>query len=124
MSAGWEIGDLALCVVGGHIACPTSNGHYGGKNPPLGAISKVIAISPAMVGMGGVPARQCGCLSLHFPDGSLGHVGRFRKIRPDEHEACEPEFVTLIKRAKRPATVSILDLPVTRNADGSAECGA
>jgi hypothetical protein len=26
---------------------------------------------------------------------------RFRKIRPDEQEACEPEFVTLLKRSKR-----------------------
>lgn len=25
----------------------------------------------------------------------------FRKIRPDEHEACETEFVTLPKRSKR-----------------------
>jgi hypothetical protein len=29
-----------------------------------------------------------------------GSVDRFRKIRPDEHEACEPEFVTLLRRTK------------------------
>jgi hypothetical protein len=26
---------------------------------------------------------------------------RFRKIRPDEREACEPEFVTLLNRSKQ-----------------------
>jgi hypothetical protein len=25
---------------------------------------------------------------------------QFRKIRPDEHEDCEPEFVTLLNRIK------------------------
>jgi hypothetical protein len=29
------------------------------------------------------------------------HSARFRKIRPDEREACEPEFVTLLQRIKR-----------------------
>jgi hypothetical protein len=35
---------------------------------------------------------------------SVGEDGalqcRFRKIRPDEHEDCEPEFVELLKRSK------------------------
>jgi hypothetical protein len=31
---------------------------------------------------------------------------RFRKIRPDEHEKCEPEFVTLLETFKRKVEVS------------------
>jgi hypothetical protein len=31
---------------------------------------------------------------------------RFCKIRPDEQEACEPEFVTLLKRSKRKVPAS------------------
>jgi hypothetical protein len=38
---------------------------------------------------------------LPMPKGCAAYCPtRFRKIRPDEHEDCEPEFVTLLNRIK------------------------
>jgi hypothetical protein len=34
------------------------------------------------------------------PSGEYRAV-HFRKIRPDEHQSCEPEFVTLLENFKR-----------------------
>jgi hypothetical protein len=36
----------------------------------------------------------------HVPDCHAFRASRFSKIRPDKHEDCEPEFVTLLKRSK------------------------
>lgn len=80
MSDDWKVGDLALCV---------DDSPQGPKGVQLGQVYRVDYL---------------------FPDGKIAVVGevcrigyfpwRFRKIRPDEHEDCEPEFVTLLNNCK------------------------
>lgn len=93
MSAGWQIGDLALCVDNDvRKREPMAN------QLVLGHIYRV---------------RKCGipqgtdCFCLAFEDiltaprvGAAFVADRFRKIKPDQHEGCEPEFVTLLNRIK------------------------
>jgi hypothetical protein len=89
----WQAGDLALCV---------------DDTPPRNPLNR-----PAFK----LKAGQTYCVSaiVHgiLVDGEpphrispiVGPVGwreeRFRKIRPDEHQSCEPEFVTLLENFKR-----------------------
>jgi hypothetical protein len=89
----WSIGDLAVCV---DDSPP--------RNPVLSATT--------LLRLGGTyrvaPYRDQYLLVIgeppHVVVGYTQKGGwdplRFRKIRPDEHEACEPEFVTLLKRTK------------------------
>jgi hypothetical protein len=50
-----------------------------------------------------------GLKGVQFPDclQNADWADHFRKIRPDEHEACEPEFIQLLKRSKVPEPVSV-----------------
>lgn len=101
MSAGWEVGDLALCV-GDHDNWFLDDGGDGDfalstdPDPKLGEILRVIWVG------------NCdSVLRLSFakyPD--RYEAVSFRKIRPDEHESCEAEFITLLKRSKAPKQVS------------------
>jgi hypothetical protein len=92
----WQVGDLALCQ-------DDSPDAFGALPVVAGAVYRVAGITNA-------PERHDKygtCLGLHLEDVERWHWGysapRFRKIRPDEHEACEPEFVKLLKRTKVPA---------------------
>jgi hypothetical protein len=100
----WQVGDLALCVNRDPLACESGNRlshmHTGECAPPLGATRCVIAIGPSRLFYPSPRFRECGCLSLKFSDGTVALAKRCRKIRPDEHEACELEFVKLLKRTK------------------------
>ena len=90
----WQIGDLAVCIEGGDWFSFEKQ-DFDGIGPELGSVHKVTFVS-----------IQHGGVALDFaewPD-EWFWADAFRKIRPDEHEACEPEFVTLIKRAKRPVS--------------------
>ena len=95
----WQVGDLAVCV----DARP--NPRCGHRPSPLveGKVYRVAGIDPyperhALYGMDtGLFLR--GMRSAANSGGFA--ASRFRKIRPDEHEACEPEFVQLLKRSKR-----------------------
>jgi hypothetical protein len=100
MSNDWQVGDLAVCVDAQSRVNPT---------PTLLVEGRTYRVSGIYA-----PGRR---LSSDF--GSPGYIGlmleglrndslsgafdarRFRKIRPDEHQACEEEFVTLLKRSKR-----------------------
>ena len=93
----WQVGDLALCV--DDAPCPT----FGPAPLRAGATYHVVGVVPANIGRCGSCPACCGlyldevdCAALH---GFAGH--RFRKIRPDKRESCEPEFITLLKRTKR-----------------------
>ena len=93
----WQVGDLAVCV--DDRPC-----HCGATDPAIriGAVYTVVRVMPPV-------AHQVGLL---FEEADpVGHpafgADRFRKIRPDEHEACEEEFVTLIKRLKQPAPAEV-----------------
>ena len=88
----WCVGDLAVCVnTIGWIDEHTGDWLIG---PEPGWTGKVT----------GVRVDEDGDTMLLFAewDDRRGYIARaFRKIRPDTHEACEAEFVTLLKRTKR-----------------------
>lgn len=98
MSGGWEVGDLALCVDASPARDLCGNGGQESiyvANLEEGRIYEVTQVAPCHCGnhMGlGNHAAKAG-----------GSIDRFRKIKPDAHEDCEPEFVTLLKRTKAPA---------------------
>lgn len=86
MATDWQVGDLAVRV----DDTPTGGPMVGLK---LGHIYRVANITQTPVGL----------LRLWFE--GVPHVNgaaarQFRKIRPDAHEACETEFVTLLKRSR------------------------
>lgn len=96
MADDWQVGDKIVCVTGGPIdprevgprPWPVEGDLYevgGFRSFPTGEY--VIAVgAPDNIDLDG----------LNW--GPLWFRSRFRKIRPDKHEPCEDEFVTLIKR--------------------------
>jgi hypothetical protein len=92
----WAVGDLAVCVdtLRPEEAKP---GRSGGDTCRKGAVFTVIGI--ARDAWGNVGLILDDIRSDHPTGGYLASA--FRKIRPDKHEECEPEFVTLLKRSKR-----------------------
>ena len=88
----WQVGDLAVCVAEG-----SWGGWYGspleGSPPRNGEVFRVIGIR----NVSGITA-----LLLDRYEGTdlWASAHSFRKITPDKHEACEDEFVTLLKRGK------------------------
>jgi hypothetical protein len=90
----WQVGDKALCVDAG------PDRFYGDVGLTLGRIYTVVGLP-----MGNQYDRWKEGLELgevRPPKPSVGYASyRFRKIRPDEHEDCEPEFVELLNRSKR-----------------------
>lgn len=87
----WQIGDLALCIIG--------DGWFGYQH---GSIPSVYPEKNAVYRVETVKLRDT-ITFLYFAEiaGKGWNSAAFRKIRPDEHESCEPEFVTLLKRSKR-----------------------
>lgn len=86
----WEVGDLAVRVEGSPGGLPGA--------PPIGQIVRVDGVGIS---------KSSGRVGLRF-DGYPNHnpysvgwtASHFRKIRPDEHESCEPEFVQLLTRIR------------------------
>lgn len=96
----WQVGDLAVCVDAG----PCKNAHELINPHRQGAL--VLGKAYLVIGLGRARRERFslfvkGATAADQDYGFGFSVHRFRKIRPDEQEACEPEFVTLIKRAKR-----------------------
>jgi hypothetical protein len=98
----WQVGDLAVCV-------DDSPARHG---PAIRCLSAGIAYTVSRVrywngaGKPHGPALYLVGVSYHGsprPNGEPRgwHSNRFRKIRPDEHEDCEPEFVELLNRIRR-----------------------
>jgi hypothetical protein len=95
MSDDWKVGDLALCV----------DCHCGS---PIHGFQRSAATEPGhaylVAGIRLGPFTMCrapmGLIFEGDPDGRGHCSARYRKIRPDKHEDCEPEFVTLLKRSK------------------------
>jgi hypothetical protein len=86
----WQVGDLAVCIHDEPILC--GGRYHMGKGLRVGESFEVLRIYPAACGR---------CVALALDGRKRGVVSqRFRKIRPDKHEDCEPEFVTLLKRTK------------------------
>jgi hypothetical protein len=93
----WEVGDLAMCVDAAPRPCSCGALHTG-HNVTEGASYRVVALGDPH--SFGESSLVCDKLCLLMDHGKSGLAERFRKIRPDEHEKCEPEFVTLLKRRK------------------------
>lgn len=90
----WQVGDLAVCVdVGDAPRTKFSGTGVAGRRLSLGATYTVVAIG----------AHRVTSETILLMEGQPNYAGafRFRKIRPDAHEACEAEFLTLLKRSKR-----------------------
>ena len=90
----WQVGDLAVCV-DDRDCRKLANGRVYGV---------VEVIPPGSVSSDGVP-NSTGITGLRLAGvQNRPHCAwseyRFRKVRPDKHEACEDEFVTLLKRGK------------------------
>jgi hypothetical protein len=88
----WQVGDTAVCIDNE----PRRADAYDAKRCAwlvLGHHYRVRTV--------GLPY---GCIHVEG-DGLTAHEGwqpdRFRKIRPDEQQSCEPEFVTLLRRSKQ-----------------------
>ena len=93
----WQIGDMALCIDASAPRDVCGNGGIEAKREYIanlieGRIYKVTQIVTCSCG------EHVG-LGCHA-DRAGGSSDRFRKIAPDKHEACEAEFVTLLKRRK------------------------
>ena len=87
MSAGWQVGDLALCVDA--TLRPYS---YEAHKLEQGRVYTVFGVV-----IGPCTGRAALMISAsNYPC----TADRFRKIRPDEREACEPEFSKLLLRSK------------------------
>jgi hypothetical protein len=97
----WQVGDLAAgdddapycsaCQV--DIECEKE----GGDCP--GGVLTVVGITPAQFWFG---ETHCGLIFAEDAPGVLPWCAcQFRKVVSDKHEACEAEFLTLLKRSKR-----------------------
>ena len=92
MSEDWKPGDLAVCMKdewqGMVRGMPPA-----GNAPVQGRIYKVLATFTSLgivwLGLEG------------FPSEKGWDSESFRKVRPDQHEPCEVEFITLLNRTKR-----------------------
>jgi hypothetical protein len=106
VSDDWKVGDLALCVDDLPFpGCPNALPIQRGRIYHVSAVE-------------GEPDSD-GDIGLHLAGVEVPEVvtddilwmpafaaSRFRKIRPDEHEKCEDEFVTLLETFKRKVEVS------------------
>ena len=85
----WSVGDRAICVDGGCCSC---------------CGSKFFADNAAFTVTGVLPFGEE--LYLSFAEVAAPHHSpwwehsAFRKARPDAHEKCEDEFITLLKRRR------------------------
>jgi hypothetical protein len=98
MAMTWEVGDLAVCVDAspGREWAEYLNDWSYTRGLEEGRIYRVARAIPAS----DEPAFVMLDVGVPFPhegDGVWPHT-RFRKIRPDAHEACEEDFVTLLRR--------------------------
>jgi hypothetical protein len=98
----WQVGDLAVCV--NDEPCPCCGQRQ------LVRRGNVYTVAGVIDDPGDDKFEAQSYLVLadvpHTPGTEHGYLNEvdeqyFRKIRPDEREACEPEFVTLLQRIKR-----------------------
>jgi hypothetical protein len=88
----WHVGDLAECIGGigiwSEINYPDIPDIQGPKNGDIDRVTGVLFEQGHL------------CLKLErWPLNDESFIASaFRKIQPPQHEACEPEFVTLVKR--------------------------
>ena len=95
----WQVGDLAVCVDDSPCRCGAPCRHP--QNHAIQMVAgRTYTVNHWIVFQGKLYLTLAGVKIIsHW--GVHGRADRFRKIRPDEHEACEEEFVTLLNRTKR-----------------------
>jgi hypothetical protein len=89
----WQVGDLAVCVDDQPRHGDTQDLEF--ANLKAGRVYRVVKVTWGGHGLhvDGAPVkRESGWWS-----------DRFRKVTPDKREACEDEFVTLLKRIRENA---------------------
>jgi len=98
MSDDWKVGDLALCIESGKVT----------REGVVYTVSDVQLPGELRHGFNnGEDFPLLDFFEIPAPPNEASDGRRFRKIRPDEHEPCEEEFVTLIKRSKLPMTAAL-----------------
>jgi hypothetical protein len=93
MSDDWQVGDLAVCVDDSPCHCGC------GLPVSAGSVYRVTRVWPPQHGKIGLSLSG---VTIEWPHRALAGQ-RFRKIHPDKHEDCEPEFIELLKRIRTPA---------------------
>jgi hypothetical protein len=96
VSEDWKVGDLAVCV----DARPNP---MVASSIEAGRVYRVVGLFLEPHSTALFPLVSCGLFLAGVPCASKSgswSCNRFRKIRPDEHEDCEPEFVELLKRSR------------------------
>lgn len=88
----WQVGDLAVATENECHECAGGEGYIAAGTVCLvtGVRHEAEWTNPSLWVRGRIA-----------PEGEGWCACGFRKIRPDEHEACEEEFVTLLNRTKR-----------------------
>jgi hypothetical protein len=96
----WQVGDLALALAAPH-AEEWSNDDGAVCAGEILRVDKVIGwMHQTGLYFEGRPSDH--------PTGAYDAT-YFRKIRPDEHEACEDEFVELLNRSKQPEKLPMVE---------------
>ena len=96
----WQVGDLAVCVdarANPEISRPGKL--VEGRTYHVTAVMVYEPLAHCLYGQETVGLRLGG-MATSARDGAFA-ASRFRKVTPDKREACEDEFVTLLKRCKR-----------------------
>lgn len=92
MSAGWEVGDLALCVAPSEGVWIDDDGQECDGGPQPDGIYRVAGIE--------INVSEYQLAFEGFAEDDFYCAQYFRKIKPDT-EPCEAEFTTLIKRGRK-----------------------
>ena len=102
MAVTWEAGDLAVCVdARPNPRIRQSSGIQVGQVYRVAVVIQHAPRPNAVFGLTSVGLVLDGVWTSSKTGGFAAQ--RFRKIKPDAHEDCEPEFVELLKRSKVPA---------------------
>lgn len=97
MSAGWEIGDLAVCVPNECTTCCTEDNPNNGLGETVRGRSYVVAGFSRFKCPQGEGLILEGVRNTDFAGRVVGHCqGRFRKIRPDEQEGSAADWELIL----------------------------
>lgn len=85
----WQVGDRA-------VHCPQlpQCEHCYDDGTDLPGVFTVVEVAPYEAEPPGLDFAEAPCGAEHYC------ACRFRKVTPDKHEACEEEFVTLLRKSK------------------------
>lgn len=102
MSDEWKVGDLALCIKADGILYVC-----GIRSNCVYKVTKVVVSPAGFNDSGEIGLGLEGFNDLPCPTGCV-NARYFKKIKPDELEPCEEEFVTLLNRIKAPTRENVI----------------